>query len=219
MLRLLLFGPPGVGKGTQAKLLSEIFSIPHISTGDLLRQAVTGGTDVGLKAKSIMESGHLVPDDVMILIVRDALDSPSVAQGFLLDGFPRTIAQAEALKQIFKERGIIDYRVIEFDADTEEIVRRISSRISCPNDGHIFNSRTDHLSVGFPCPECGTALIQRTDDSEETVRHRLTVYHSRTAPVLEYYEKEGVALHIDATQPIEAVTANIKSLLKEAGVL
>jgi adenylate kinase len=219
MLYLLLFGPPGVGKGTQAKLLSEDFSIPHISTGDLLRQAVAGGTEVGRKAKAVMEAGHLVPDDVMITIVREALSPATVARGFLLDGFPRTIEQAEALKQIFKERGITRYRVIEFDADTEEIVRRISSRLSCPAAGHIFNSRTTHLAVGSPCPECGTPLIQRTDDSEETVRHRLTVYVSRTAPVLEYYEKEGVALHIDATQPIEAVTTNIKMLLKEAGVL
>jgi adenylate kinase len=219
MFSLLLFGPPGVGKGTQAKRLSEEFSVPHISTGDLLRHAVAGGTEVGRKAKALMDAGQLVPDDVMIQIVRDALDSPSVAQGFLLDGFPRTPEQAEALSAIFKQKGIKACRVITFEADTEEIVRRLSSRLSCPNDGFIFNSRTGSLKAGSPCPECGTPLVQRADDSEETVRHRLTVYANKTAPVLEYYEKAGLALHIDATMPIDKVTETIKSLLKEAGVL
>jgi adenylate kinase len=219
MMRLLLFGPPGVGKGTQAELLSERFNVPHVSTGNLLRRAVAGGTEIGRKAQAIMEAGALVPDDVMIGIVREALASPDAARGFLLDGFPRTAEQAETLSAIFKERGITTYRVLEFDADDEEIVRRISSRLTCPTNGHIFTSTTDGLAVGSPCPECGAPLTQRDDDREETVRHRLTVYNATTAPVLQYYEKLGLALHIDAMQSIETVNARIISLLNEAGLL
>jgi adenylate kinase len=134
-MRLILFGPPGVGKGTQAKLLAEEFGVPHISTGDMLRAAVTAGTELGKKAKAIMEAGRLVSDDIMVGIVREELRSPRAAKGFILDGFPRTLPQAKALSGIFEELDIRKYKVVEFEVDDEEVIRRLSNRLVCVNDG------------------------------------------------------------------------------------
>jgi adenylate kinase len=215
-MRLLLFGPPGVGKGTQAKLLSEEFGVPHISTGDLLRAGVAAGTVYGKQAKTIMDAGGLVPDDVMIGIVREVLTSEPVKRGFILDGFPRTVPQAQALTTLFQELHIRDYAVINFKTDDEEIIRRISGRLVCAKDGHIFSSDTVGVHRGDPCPECGTPLTQRDDDREETVRARLTVYRSMTAPVLLYYEAAGVVLNLDATWPIDVVNREIKAMIRDS---
>ncbi|MBI5473051.1 MAG: adenylate kinase [Ignavibacteriae bacterium] len=212
-MRIILFGPPGVGKGTQAKLLSEELGIPHISTGDMLRAAVTEGTELGKKAKATMDSGSLVPDDVMIGIVREVLTSPRVANGFLLDGFPRTVAQAQALASLFDELQIKNYKVIDFCVNDAEIIRRLSARVMCVNDGKIFNKLTDAVTLNSPCPECGGKLIQRIDDAEETVRKRLAIYHTTTEPVLDFYRKKGVAVQVDGMAPIETVNQEIKQLV------
>ena len=215
-MRVLLFGPPGVGKGTQAKMLSEELGIPHISTGDMLRAAAAGGTEMGKRAKAIMDDGKLVPDEVMIGIVRDVLASPRAAGGFILDGFPRTLPQAKALSRIFEELNIRDFKVVDISADDEEIIRRLSNRLVCPKDGHIYNVETDGLSRGDPCPLCGAPLTQRDDDREETVRERLKVYHSTTAPVIHYYKASGMVFSVDGTGSIDVVNREIKLMLHDS---
>jgi len=213
-MRLLLFGPPGVGKGTQAKLLSQEFGVPHISTGDMLRTAVAGGTPLGKKAKSIMDDGHLVPDDLMIAIVREAVSGPGAAHGFILDGFPRTLPQARALSTLFAELGIRSYKVIEFDVDEEELIRRLSSRLMCTKEGTIFSAEAEGLTVDSPCPQCGSPLMQRDDDKESTVRNRLRVYRVSTAQVIHYFDALGVVYRVDGTGSVDVVNREIKLLLK-----
>jgi adenylate kinase len=214
-MRLLLFGPPGVGKGTQAKLLAEEFRIPHFSTGDMLRRAVAAGTQLGQAAKSFMDNGQLVPDDMMISIVRDALASPQAARGFLLDGFPRTVPQAEALTGIFRDLGIASYHVINFDVDVDELIRRLSSRLVCSRDGKIFNRDLDGLGAGALCPDCGCALVQRDDDKPETVRKRMRVYLEKIASVLTYYQDLGLVFTVDGADSIDIVNREIKALVEE----
>ena len=214
-MRIILFGPPGVGKGTQAKLLSEEFGVPHISTGDMLRAAIAEGTALGRKAKGIMEAGQLVPDEVVIGIVRQVLSSPRVKAGFILDGFPRTLAQAEALVQIFDDLHITGYKVVNIDVEDDVVVRRLSHRYVCPKDGRIFSTETGGVSARGRCPDCGTPLVQRDDDKEETVRERLEVYHSMTAPVLEFFEERGVVLLVDGSNSIEVVKREIKVLIQK----
>jgi adenylate kinase len=217
-MRLLLFGPPGVGKGTQAKLFSEEYRVPHYSTGDMLRAAVAAHTHLGQKAGSVMNAGQLVPDDVMIGIIRDTLMSPEGSHGFILDGFPRTVTQAEALTKMFKDLGIADYRVVNIDLADEEIVRRLSNRLQCPSDGKIFNSDIDGVAPGDPCPVCGTALVQRADDTAETVRARLAVYHAKTSPVLGYYERLGRVVTVDGGGAIDEVHKLIEQRLRVLGM-
>jgi len=214
-MRIILFGPPGVGKGTQAAMLSEEYGIPHISTGDMLRSAVAGGSELGRKAKAIMDAGKLVPDDVMIGIVRDVLRSPRAAKGFILDGFPRTLAQAKALAGIFATLNIRDFIIVNFEVDDDEIVRRLSNRLVCPKDGKIYNIETDGVTGGSPCPDCGSPLVQRDDDKAETVRQRLKVYHSTTEPVLHYYEQSASMVTVDGSGSVDMVNREIKTLLKE----
>jgi len=214
-MRLLFFGPPGVGKGTQAKLLSGILGIPHISTGDMLRNAVAKGTELGRKAKSIMDSGGLVRDDLMVGIVRDEISGAGARDGFILDGFPRTLAQAKTLTALFDDLGIDDFKVINFVVDDEEVVRRLSSRLVCPQDGAIFNGLMDGLSAGQRCPRCGGTLMQREDDREETVRKRLHVYHNTTKPLIEYYQDAGVVVRLNGVGRIEDVLVELKQLVKE----
>lgn len=214
-MRLIFFGPPGVGKGTQAKLLSEEFGIPHISTGDMLRAAVTAGSELGRKARAIMEAGQLVPDEVMIGIVREVLSSPRTSKGFILDGFPRTLEQAKALGVIFHELGITDYVVVNFEVEDDEIIRRLASRVMCRNEGKIFNVETDGVTAGDACPDCGGPLYQRDDDREETVRRRLKIHHTTTEPVLLYYRECGVVLTVDGMSSIDVVHREIKFMLAE----
>jgi adenylate kinase len=209
-MRLIFFGPPGGGKGTQARLLSEEFSIPHISTGDMLRAAFAGGSELGKKAKVIMDQGHLVPDDVMIGIIREVLQSSRVANGFILDGFPRTLEQAKALSVILDELHISDVHVINLDVDDEEIIHRLNNRIVCEKTGKIFNKDFDNLAVGGTCPECGGRLIQRDDDKEETVRKRLTIYHTTTKPLIEYYKTHGGVQNVNGTGSIFVVHKAVK---------
>jgi adenylate kinase len=215
-MRVLLFGAPGVGKGTQAKMLSQELGVPHISTGDILRAAVAGGTELGRKAKALMEHGQLVPDDIMIGIVRDVLAAGPASAGFILDGFPRTLPQAKALSRLFEDLHIREFRVVDISTDDEEIIRRLSNRFVCPKDGHIFNAETDGVARGGACPLCGTPLVQRDDDREETVRERLKVYHTTTAPILHYYAASGVVLSVDGTGSIDVVNREIKLMLEDS---
>jgi adenylate kinase len=212
-MRLILFGPPGVGKGTQATLLAEEFGAKHVSTGDMLRTAAAAGTELGKRAKAIMDTGQLVPDEVMIGIVREVLASPDCANGFILDGFPRTLAQAQALGRIFAELNIKDFKVINFEVDDEELVRRLSNRLVCQNDGKIYSIENDGVSLTTPCPSCGGKLFQRDDDKEVTVRKRMKIYYASTAPVIEYYKDGGVVVNIDGTSSIDVVNREIKLLL------
>jgi adenylate kinase len=215
-MRLILIGPPGVGKGTQAKLLAASLGVPHISTGDLLRAAGAAGTALGKRAKAIMDAGQLVPDDVMVALVRDALTSSPASRGFILDGFPRTLPQAQALSRLFEELGIRKYYVLNFEADNEEIIRRLASRLMCRNEGKIFNAEADQISEGARCPDCGGALYQRDDDRPETVRKRLQVYQTATAPLLEFYRERGVIFTIDGMNSIDVVNREITILLRDA---
>ncbi len=209
-MRLIFFGPPGGGKGTQARLLSEEFAIPHISTGDMLRAAFASGSELGKKAKVIMDQGHLVPDDVMIGIIREVLQSPQVAKGFILDGFPRTLEQAKALSVILDELHISGVKVINLDVDDEEIIHRLNNRLVCEKTGKIFNKDFDSLTAGGTCPECGGKLIQRDDDKEETVRKRLMIYHSTTKPLIEYYKTHSGIQNVDGTGSIFVVHKAVK---------
>ena len=213
-MRLILLGPPGVGKGTQAKILAEEFGIPHISTGDMLRAAGAAGMELGRKAKVIMDAGQLVPDDIMIGIMREVLTSARASKGFILDGFPRTVEQARALTKMLTDLRMTDYKVVNIEVDDEEIIRRLSNRLVCRNDGKIFNMESDGVTLDTPCPNCGGKLFQRDDDKEETVRKRLAVYHTATSPVLSYYNDVGVVVNVDGTSPIDLVNREIKMLAR-----
>jgi adenylate kinase len=206
-----------VGKGTQAKLFSKEFGVPHFSTGDVLRAAVAANTSLGRKAKSFMDAGTLVPDDVMIGIIREKLATPEASHGFILDGFPRTVPQAEALTEMFKELAIANYLVVNIYLPDEEIVRRLSNRVQCPSDGKIFHREMDGVTAGGPCPACGTALVERDDDSAATVRARLGVYHEKTSPVLGYYKRLGRAATVDGATSVQEVHRKIAQLVHSPG--
>jgi adenylate kinase len=212
-MRLILFGPPGVGKGTQAKLLAVTYGIPQISTGDMLREAVAQDTPLGKKAAEIMNAGQLVSDDVMIGIIREVLGSAKCARGFILDGFPRTVPQAEALSGILGELRIAINGVLNMEIEEESVVRRLSSRLSCRSCGKIFNLETDGLADPAVCPKCGGELYHRDDDRTETIRKRLAVYATSTAPVKQYYAVRKLLTNIDATGSIEDVNKKILAAL------
>lgn len=207
-MRVVLFGPPGSGKGTQASLLKEKYGLAHIATGDILREAVANKTEVGLKAKSYMDRGELVPDDVVIAIVKDKLQSIGEV-GFILDGFPRTIAQAEALDRALVELGKPLDAVVNLQVDEEELVRRLSGRRVCPSCGEPYHLESKPPKVDEVCGKCGTALLQREDDKPEAIRNRLRVYREQTEPVLGYYASRGILKNIDAVGEIEQIASRI----------
>lgn len=213
-MRIILFGSPGVGKGTQAKILSNKFNIPHISTGDILRQAADEKTPLGIKAREIMNKGELVPDDIMIGIIRDTFKSDTCKNGFILDGFPRTVAQAKELSNLFQELRIKDIIFLAITANDDEMVRRLTNRRACKVCNRIFNY--DEIKDRNTCPNCGSenSFYQRGDDAEEVIRRRLSVYHSTTKPVLDFYEKNNKVIYIDGVGEIEEVTDNILNTLK-----
>jgi adenylate kinase len=192
--RILLLGPPGSGKGTQATRLAVELHIPHIATGDLLRMAVADGTELGQNAKQFMEAGELVPDELVIKMLAERMDQPDAKRGFILDGFPRNIEQAEALDHLLGYEGLEVVSVVDVPAD--EIVNRVANRRSCKN-GHIFNVVTRPPEEEGVCDMCGEPLTQRPDDFEEVVRTRLAVYEEHTAPLIEYYEKRGLVRHVN----------------------
>ncbi|HVO72475.1 MAG TPA: adenylate kinase [Ignavibacteriaceae bacterium] len=213
-MQLIIFGAPGVGKGTQAKILSSKLNIPHISTGDILREAVKNKTPLGMKAQEIMNKGELVPDEIMIGIIKDTLSHPESRKGFLLDGFPRTLKQAEALDSLMKQLKIPDYYVISLSADDEELVKRLSNRRACKNCQTIF--ALDEIKEKEKCPKCGAekSFYQRNDDKEDVIRNRLKVYKSNTRPVLGHYEKQKRVIEVDGIGPVEEVNKNIIKALK-----
>jgi adenylate kinase len=213
-MKLILLGPPGAGKGTQAKMLTEQFSIPQISTGDILRAAVKEGTEMGRKAKEFMDAGGLVPDEVVVGIVRDRLQEADCGNGFILDGFPRTVTQADALQASLVEMNKELDRVISLDVDAEALVERLTGRRTCKECGRGYHVTFDPSQQEGVCDACGGALVQRDDDQEETIRKRLQVYADQTSPLISYYKEAGVLLELDGMQPISEVQEKMLSLLQ-----
>ncbi len=205
-MRLVLVGPPGAGKGTQAQFLAAHYSIPHISTGDIFRANLKAGTPLGLQAKGFMDNGELVPDSVTNEMVKDRLTHDDVANGFLLDGFPRNVAQAEVLRAILAEKKTPLHAVLEFSLANEEIVARLSSRRTCKECGA--------PSVGQDkCPQCGGDVYQREDDKAEVIARRLEVYQEQTAPIVSFYRNEGLLITVGALGSVEDITAHAISAL------
>ena len=214
-MRLILLGAPGVGKGTQAQRLATERGIPQISTGEILRDAIKRGTPLGIQAKSFMEAGNLVPDDVVIGIIRDRLSRSDGADGFILDGFPRTVAQAQALDRMLLDSGAggIDY-VVNFEAPNQEIISRLSGRRTCPDCQAVYHVEHAPPQQEGRCDKCGAALVQRTDDKPDTIAARLKVYDQQTSPLVDYYRERGLLRKLDATAPIDSVYRNLRSLVQ-----
>ncbi|WP_433329344.1 adenylate kinase [Spirillospora sp. CA-294931] len=212
-MRIVLVGPPGAGKGTQAQFIASHLSIPKISTGDIFRANVSGGTELGRQAKEYMDRGDLVPDEVTIAMVRDRLGEDDAQDGFLLDGFPRNVPQAETLKKILLDLDTRLDMVLELVVDEDEVVRRLSGRRTCDKCGRIWHVDFDDKRDDI-CDDCGGHLFQRDDDKEEVVRHRLEVYQEQTAPLVQFYADEDILVGIDATGPVEEVTNRALAALR-----
>lgn len=210
-MRIILLGSPGAGKGTQARFLCEKYGIPQISTGDMLRAAVKSGTPLGLKAKAVMDKGQLVSDEIMIALVKDRISHADCQNGFLLDGFPRTIPQAEALR----DAGVNPDFVIEVNVDDEEIVHRLSGRWFHPGSGRTYHVDYHPPKTPFKDDATGEPLVQREDDKESTVRHRLDVYHAQTKPLIEYYQDRGNYKKIEGLGEVTAVRDKIFAIINQ----
>ncbi len=213
-MRLILMGPPGVGKGTQAQRLKELLGIPHVSTGDLLRSAVQEGSSLGREAKGYMESGSLVPDELIARLLAERLDRKDAADGFLLDGFPRTVAQVESLDRLLAARGASIDLVIVLEAPEAEIVRRLSGRRVCPKCGAVFHLDNRPPASAGVCDACGTPLVQRSDDTEAVIRERLRVYEDETLPVVRAYRERNLLAVVDGSQDAAKVAARLTELVK-----
>jgi adenylate kinase len=213
-LRIVLLGPPGSGKGTHGKRIAECLGVPTVATGDILRQAIQEGTALGRSAEDHVKSGRLVPDETVLGLIETRLGRPDAARGFILDGFPRTVAQAEGLKGLLGERRLDC--VVNLVVPTEVVVNRLRDRWLCSQCGAIYNTSTAPPRVAGICDKCGGALKQRTDDEPETVRKRLDVYARETAPLVSYYEREGVLRNVDASGPAEDVFAAVKRAIGKA---
>lgn len=212
-MKLLIMGRPGAGKGTQAANIKEYYNIPHISTGDMFRAAIKNQTKLGMLAKSYMDQGGLVPDEVTIGIVQERLLEDDCKKGFLLDGFPRTIAQAEALDKFLKENGIKLDAVLDVNVPAEILVRRMVGRRVCKTCGATFHVEFNAPKVEGICDNCGATLIQRADDTEATAANRLAVYDNNTAPLLDYYKKQSILKTVNGDQPLDKVFEDIKAVL------
>lgn len=212
-MRIILVGPPGAGKGTQAEKIVAKYNVAHISTGDILRANVKAGTKLGKKAKSFMDAGALVPDDVIVGMMRGRLAEDDCKNGFILDGFPRTVPQAEALDSLLAEMGIKLDGVILLDVDDDTVVERLCGRRMCKKCGRIFHVSFKPSSKGDLCDECGGELYQRDDDKEEVIRQRLAVYHSQTAPLVDYYGKAGLLLRVPGAEAGDKVLGHIEAML------
>jgi adenylate kinase len=210
-LNLILLGPPGAGKGTQAQRLVEDFDLPYYATGDILRAAVTEESELGKEAKKYMDDGDLVPDDLICKVIMERIDSAEAADGFLLDGFPRTIGQAETLEDALKRRNRRLTAALLIDAPDEEVIRRLSGRRICVKNQHLYHVDFDPPKHDDVCDQDGSRLIQRDDDKPETVKKRLSVYHEQTKPLVEHYEEEGVLRKFDGSCPPEEVNGHIRA--------
>lgn len=210
-MRVAFLGPPGAGKGTQAKALAGEWSVPHIATGDMLREAVAAGTALGRQAQAYMDKGALVPDDVIIGMIAERLRRPDAGAGFVLDGFPRTIAQAEGLEHLLKEIGQPLERVVYFEVAESELVRRLTGRRVCRACGHSFHLVSNPPRQEWTCDACGGELYQRADDSEATVRNRLAVYRTQTAPLLDWYAAKGLLVTVNGEGPIAEIGRRVQA--------
>ena len=208
-----MLGPPGAGKGTQARMISEALKFPHISTGDMLRESLRNGTKLGKKAKAFMESGALVPDDLVDAMVVDRLAREDCSRGFILDGYPRTISQARFLESLFEKNGT---RTLSIGVEVGDniLIRRLSSRWTCPTCGKMFNAALEPGKAGGQCDECGTALVQRKDDTAEVIAERLQVYHTITQPLVRHYQEQGSYIAVNGDRPLEEVFGSIVGIIR-----
>ena len=213
-MNLILLGPPGAGKGTQSKRLEDKYSIVQLSTGDMLRAAVASGSEIGQQAKAVMESGGLVSDELVIGIISDRIDQDDCKGGFILDGFPRTVPQAEALNKMLAEKSLKLDHVIELTVDDEAMVERICGRYTCSKCGAGYHDSFQKPATDGVCDKCGsTDFTRRADDNEETVRNRLTQYHEQTAPISNFYGEQGILKQVDGMADIDVVTSSLENII------
>jgi adenylate kinase len=212
-LNLILMGPPGAGKGTQAERLVDDFDLPYYATGDILRAAISEGTELGKEAQPIVEAGDLVPDELMIGVIMERIDTPEAEDGFILDGFPRTVRQAEALDEALARRGRSLTAALLIDAPAEDVIRRLSGRRICMKNGHVYHVENDPPKNEGVCDQDGSPLIQRDDDKPETIRKRLSVYREQTEPLIDWYDERGVLRRFDGSRPPEEVHSHIRATL------
>jgi adenylate kinase len=213
-MRLILLGPPGAGKGTQAKMLKEKFRIPQISTGDILRQAVKDNTDLGVQAKSFMDSGQLVPDDVVVGLIKERIRQSDCETGFILDGFPRTMVQAEKLSETLTEMSLAIDTVVDLEVNAEEVINRLAGRSTCPDCGAMFHEESRPPKLQGICDGCGSSLAQRQDDNSETILKRLEVYQESTAPLKEFYRKQGNLETVEARGSAEEIFSRVCEMVR-----
>ena len=214
-MKIIMLGAPGAGKGTQAKKIAERYSIPHISTGDIFRTNIKNGTKLGKKAKAYMDEGALVPDDLVVDLVVDRFKNPDCANGYVLDGFPRTIPQAEALEDALNAIGEIVNFAINVEVPDENIINRMAGRRSCIGCGATYHIKYNPSKVEGVCDVCGEKLILRDDDQPETVKNRLSVYHDQTQPLIDFYNKKGILAEVDGTKDMDDVYNAIVNILGE----
>jgi len=211
-LAIIMLGPPGAGKGTQARMMGEKLNYPHISTGDMLREALKNETELGKKAKAFMESGGLVPDDLVDAIVAERLGREDCGAGFILDGYPRTLAQAEALQKLFDRDGT-EILTLGVEVGDSELIKRLSSRWTCPKCGKMFNANLDPDKVNGQCDECSANLVQRKDDTAEVIAERLQVYHKTTQPLIQHYQAKDAYLEVDGDNAVDEIFNNIMKII------
>lgn len=213
-MNLILLGPPGAGKGTQAKFISEKYGLPHISTGDMFRETAASGSELGKKLQEFMSAGKLVTDDIVIEVVKVRISKADTAKGFLLDGFPRTVPQAQALDKMLSEKSVKIDVVLSITLDDEEVVKRLSSRRVCIACGASYNTITQAPKKDGVCDKCSGSVIQRQDDNAQTIRQRLKVYNEQTSPLIEYYTSKGVLKTVDGSGSVEAVFKGLCEFIK-----